>query len=256
MSRDIFVQDIPDGITGGDEIPDGWMPRPLPFGPAEVVVRRLLDSLGARLRHLVQERHLPGVGSAACQTEGMAHTPRLFALSGLPGAGKSTAARALARQIGSVVVSVDPIEDALHRAGLTPSHETGLAAYLVAEVVARDALTLRLSVIVDAANYVEEARAMWRDLAHECSADLTWVDVTCSDEALHRQRIQARDRGFGPTLEPNWQHVLTRRSETEPWSAHDRDRMVHVDTVFAMDAQLADLLMTLPARRGGTAYQG
>ena len=110
--------------------------------------------------------------------------------------------------------------------------------------------------IIHKTTHVEEARAMWRDLAHECSADLTWVDVTCSDEALHRQRIQARDRGFGPTLEPNWQHVLTRRSETEPWSAHDRDRMVHVDTVFAMDAQLADLLMTLPARRGGSAYQG
>lgn len=37
MSRDIFVQDIPDGITGAGEIPDGWMPSPLPFGHAEVV---------------------------------------------------------------------------------------------------------------------------------------------------------------------------------------------------------------------------
>lgn len=186
----------------------------------------------------------------------MGGRPRLIAMSGLPGAGKSTVAGALARRVGAIVVSVDPIEDALHRAGLAAGDETGLAAYLVAEVVAREALTLGHAVIVDAANYVEEARAMWRDLAHECSADLTWVDVMCSDESLHRRRIEARDRGFGPTLEPNWQRVLTRRADTEPWPAPDGDRMVHVDTAFAIDAQLADLLTPLFARPSDTAYQG
>ena len=37
VSRDIFVQDIPPGIAGVDEIPDDWQPQPLPFGHAEVV---------------------------------------------------------------------------------------------------------------------------------------------------------------------------------------------------------------------------
>jgi hypothetical protein len=37
VSRDIFVQDIPEGITTVDEIPDDWEPRPLPFGHSEVV---------------------------------------------------------------------------------------------------------------------------------------------------------------------------------------------------------------------------
>jgi hypothetical protein len=32
VSRDLFVQDIPEGVRGIDEIPDDWMPRPLPFG--------------------------------------------------------------------------------------------------------------------------------------------------------------------------------------------------------------------------------
>ncbi len=36
-SRDIVVQDIPAGITGAGEIPDGWLPSHLPFGHAEVV---------------------------------------------------------------------------------------------------------------------------------------------------------------------------------------------------------------------------
>lgn len=44
MSRDIFVQDIPEGVTGVEEIPDDWTPQPLAFGAAEVVeaVRELV----------------------------------------------------------------------------------------------------------------------------------------------------------------------------------------------------------------------
>ncbi len=173
----------------------------------------------------------------------------LFALSGLPGAGKSTVAAALAHDAAAVVVSVDPIEDALHRAGLTASHETGLAAYLVAEVVARESLTLGHPVVVDAANYVEEARRMWRDLAQECAAELTWVEVVCSDEALHRQRLAARDRGFDASLEPSWENVRARRADTAPWSAADQDILVRIDTARPLDAQLGDLTERLVKNR-------
>ena len=37
VSRDIFVQDIPEGIVSVEEIPDDWTPQPLPFGHTEVV---------------------------------------------------------------------------------------------------------------------------------------------------------------------------------------------------------------------------
>lgn len=37
VSRDLFVQDIPADIRSVEEIPDDWMPEPLPFGQAEVV---------------------------------------------------------------------------------------------------------------------------------------------------------------------------------------------------------------------------
>jgi hypothetical protein len=32
MSRDIFVQDIPEDVQTVADIPDGWMPSPLPLG--------------------------------------------------------------------------------------------------------------------------------------------------------------------------------------------------------------------------------
>lgn len=63
VSRDIFVQDIPSGISGVDEIPDDWQPQPLPFGHAEVVhaVRALApeaDTTDPEWMHV----ELPGVG--------------------------------------------------------------------------------------------------------------------------------------------------------------------------------------------------
>ena len=58
-----------------------------------------------------------------------------------------------------------------------PTHETGLAAYLVAEVVARESLTLGHTVVVDAANYVEQARQMWRDDSAPWSGGV-WGDGT------------------------------------------------------------------------------
>lgn len=49
MSRDLFVQDLPDGVTSVDRIPNDWRPRPLPFGPARVVdvVRELAQDVDA-----------------------------------------------------------------------------------------------------------------------------------------------------------------------------------------------------------------
>jgi hypothetical protein len=37
MSRDVFVQDIPAEARTVADIPDDWMPQPLPFGDAAVV---------------------------------------------------------------------------------------------------------------------------------------------------------------------------------------------------------------------------
>ena len=62
MSRDIFVQDIPDGVLNVDQIPDDWLPKPLPFGHAEVVeaVRELVPDADTNDPEWVQVA-LPGV---------------------------------------------------------------------------------------------------------------------------------------------------------------------------------------------------
>jgi predicted kinase len=44
--------------------------------------------------------------------------PRLIVFAGLPGSGKSTIARALAKQIGAVWLRVDSVEQALRESGV------------------------------------------------------------------------------------------------------------------------------------------
>jgi predicted kinase len=77
------------------------------------------------------------------------------------------------------VLSVDPIEAALWRAGIARDEPTGLAAYVVAEAPAERQLELGLSAVIDASNYIEGDRQMWRALATRHNVPLCWIEVVC-----------------------------------------------------------------------------
>ncbi len=152
----------------------------------------------------------------------MSNTQRLITVSGLPGSGKSTIAEGLARAFEVPVLSIDPIEAAMWRSGLVPS-DTGIAAYRVAEAVAAENLKQGLSVIIDAVNPVEDARAMWQALAGQHGLSPTCIEVICSDETLHRQRVEARVRNIDGMPEIGWNQVVKRKAEYE---ARTDDRLV------------------------------
>jgi len=119
-------------------------------------------------------------------------TQFLVAMAGLPASGKSTIAELLAARLGTTVVSVDPIEAAILAAGIDADQPTGLAAYLVAQTIAGQALEAGRSIVVDAVNAVEPARLAWRDLAERTGARLRVIEVQCLDEALHAERLAKR----------------------------------------------------------------
>ena len=152
----------------------------------------------------------------------MSNAQRLITVSGLPGCGKSTIAEGLASTLGTPVLSIDPIEAAMWRSGLAPA-ETGIAAYRVAEAVAAENLKQGLSIIIEAVNPVEESRAMWRALADEHNVLLKPIEVICSNEALHRQRIEARVRSIYGMPEIAWDRVVERKAE---YQARTDDRLV------------------------------
>lgn len=155
----------------------------------------------------------------------------LVMMSGLPGVGKSSLARALAVRLRAAVVSVDPIEDAMVRSGIPMSFETGVAAYEVGATVAVAQLRAGLPVIADAANLLEVGRDMWRAAAAPTGARMSVIEVVCSDQALHRRRLEARERGLTAYPEPSWHDVMRRAAGADPWTV---DRLV-VDTVRPLD---------------------
>lgn len=180
--------------------------------------------------------------------------PALVVLAGLPGTGKSRVATELAHRLDAVLLSVDPIEAALRRAGIAPDQPVGLAAYVVADAVAESELGRGRVVVADAVNAVEEARAGWRGVAARTGATLRFVEVVCSDLAAHRTRLEGRGRRFAEIAEPTWAEV--QRLAWAPWA--DERRVV--DTASDLDAQLAAVCAdlgaaahTMPSRRATRA---
>lgn len=173
-----------------------------------------------------------------CQTP-----PVLVVLSGLPGVGKSTIAGELARRLGACVVSVDQIEDAILRSGIPQSFETGLAAYRVGATVAEEQLRTGLDVIVDAANYVEAGRALWRGAAASTGTPIAAVDVVCSDPGEHRRRLEERRRGLDAFPEPSWADVERRAADAEPWTGPH----LVVDATQPVDASVRAIVDHLEA---------
>ena len=138
-------------------------------------------------------------------------------MAGLPGAGKSTIGQVLGARLGFTVVSVDPIESAILRAGIDSDQATGLAAYLVAEMQAEALLTASRGVIIDAVNAVNPAREQWVNLAERVSESLRFIELVCSDPELHRRRIEGIERSL-PFLELTWNAVEQSLDEYAQWT--------------------------------------
>ena len=162
-------------------------------------------------------------------------------MAGLPASGKSALAEALGRALPAPVLSVDPVEAAMWRAGIDRAQPTGLAAYVVVEAVAGAVLGLGQHAIVDAVNDVEPARRQWRDLAAAHGTTQRIVEVVCSDPQLHRSRLESRRRDLPDGFEPTWEQVRRRRDGYRTWT---EDRLV-VDSVNDLDVNVQAALAYL-----------
>lgn len=141
--------------------------------------------------------------------------PPLIVLGGLPGTGKSTVAKALARQLGLAYVRVDEIEQALlrHRPGI----DCSTAGYDIAYAVASSNLAQGMGVVADSVNPVSASRAGWR-AAGRLSAVLT-IEIICSDPVEHRRRVEQRVADITGHVLPDWADVLA--MAYEPWPDAD-----------------------------------
>jgi predicted kinase len=161
---------------------------------------------------------------------------RLIAFSGLPGVGKTSLARELAKRIGAVHLRVDSVEAALKNSALK-IHPAEDAGYLAIAAVALDNLRLGLDVIADTVNPVAASRRLWSSVAAEAGATLIKVEVVCSDARIHRARVEARESDIAGLIVPTWEKVVSR--EYEPW----RESRIVVDTAAdTLDTCIATII--------------
>ena len=159
-------------------------------------------------------------------------------MAGLPGSGKSTLAGEIARALGCALLSVDPIEAAMWRAGVAREQPTGLAAYVIAEDLAREQMILGLDVVIDAVNDSVAAREQWQALAAELGEPLAFVEVFCSDETEHRRRLTERSRDIIGFPEPTWDSVVERRAAFGEWAG----ARLRLDSMLSQDENVATAL--------------
>jgi predicted kinase len=138
----------------------------------------------------------------------------LVIICGLPATGKTTLARALARQTGAVHLRVDTIEQAIVRSGLA-AQPLGPVGYLVGYALAEDHLRQGLTVIAESVNPLGITRDAWRDVAVRAGVPVAEAEIVCSDPAEHRHRAEHRTADIPGLALPGWEAIVNR--DYEPW---------------------------------------
>lgn len=164
----------------------------------------------------------------------------LISFAGLPGTGKTTLAKALARELAAVYLRIDTIEQAIRDA--RGSEEIGPEAYLAAYALAAENLLLGHVVIADSTNRLAITRDAFRATARATKVRFVEIETVCSDEAEHRHRIENRRSDIAGLPKVDWTRVRTHRTETEQW---DHPHIVHDTAGRTTDDSVATLLAAI-----------
>ncbi len=114
-------------------------------------------------------------------------------MSGVPGAGKTTLAHAIAPTIGAVVIDHDVTKSALLGANV-PVSLAGYASYMVLDALARHLLHQGHSVIFDSPCLYEELLMRGQQLAAEVGATYRYIECRVDDLDELDRRLRTRPR--------------------------------------------------------------
>ncbi len=145
----------------------------------------------------------------------------LIIFGGLPGTGKTTISKEVAKFLRAVYLRVDTIEQTLKNSN---SLVIGSEGYCVSYAIAKENLELGLDVVADSVNSIVITRDDWRKVAIESNKRFIEIELICSDKKEHQYRVEERVADINGHKLPSWNDVINR--EYEPWNS----RSMVVDT--------------------------
>ncbi len=112
---------------------------------------------------------------------------KMVVITGLPGTGKSTFAKALAEAIGAKHLNTDIIRDALGKRG---QYDSDTKAAIYAEMLRQTAILLENggSVIIDGTFYKKKLRQPYIALAKKYGITIQWMEIRAAEDIV-RHRV-------------------------------------------------------------------
>jgi len=142
----------------------------------------------------------------------------LIIFGGLPGTGKTTVSKEIAKRLKAVYLRVDTIEQTLKNLeGYPDSLIVGSEGYLISYAIAKENLALGLDVVADSVNPIAITRHDWRQVAKETNTAFIEIELICSDKREHQNRVERRVADIEGHKLPTWKDVLNR--DYEPWDS-------------------------------------
>ncbi len=177
--------------------------------------------------------------------------PLLIVFAGLPGTGKSTLSRAAARALRAVYLDKATGKDAVLRLARELKLEradalAGPLSYELLPDLARDNLQIGLSVVLDSPAGYREFRERVGRLAQSAKVELKVIECICSDEALLRDRVEARGRELPASRDDDWAGYQSTRARFEGLT----ERRLVVDTAEPVAVNLRKIMSYLGVERG------
>jgi predicted kinase len=133
--------------------------------------------------------------------------PFLYIFSGLPGVGKSTLAKTVAKLLNAVYIRVDTIEQGLR--DLCDFDVRG-EGYRLAHKIVQDNLCVGNRVVSDQCNPINLTRKEWNEVAIKNNCNYVNIEIICSDKLEHKNRVENREKEIENITLPTWEEVMER----------------------------------------------
>ncbi|MFT5594831.1 MAG: adenylate kinase family enzyme [Oceanicoccus sp.] len=158
--------------------------------------------------------------------------PTMIIIGGVPGAGKSTLAKGLSKELNIPAFSKDELEAAVARRGLCKNKETQGVGFEIMAVIAKTQIENDNSAIFDFIASKSRITEQWSELLE---SEIKYIECICSNEEIHKERIQSRNRNIEGWYELVWEDVLTIRKYFQPLMT---DRLI-LDSVDNLNENIA-----------------